>query len=100
MECLLRSRTLIEDNGAPSMRTHLAGHGHVVAFCDYCPTTTEFVGPRQAEETVKPQGWTVRRGDTRCGAFSELAERQDVLTEPNRSGSSLVLECGIDIRYH
>jgi hypothetical protein len=28
----------------------------VVAFCDYCPNTTEFIGPRQAEEKVKAPG--------------------------------------------
>jgi hypothetical protein len=73
------------NNGAPSMRTHPARHGHVVALCDYCPNTTEFIGPQQAEEKVKAQGWTVRHGHTRCRACSEL--EQIVLARAIRSNS-------------
>lgn len=54
------------------MRTHPTRHGYVVALCDYCPSTTELIGPQQAEEKVKAQGWTIRRGHTRCRACSEL----------------------------
>ena len=54
------------------MRTHPVGQGHVVAQCDYCPNTTEFIGTQQAEEKVRAKGWTVRRGHARCPACSEL----------------------------
>jgi hypothetical protein len=54
------------------MRTHTARQGYVVALCDYCPNTTQFLGLQQVEEKVRAQGWTVRRGKTRCRACSEL----------------------------
>jgi hypothetical protein len=75
----------LSNNRDRSMRTHPAGHGKVVALCDYCPNTTEFVGPRQAEEKVKAQGWTVRHGHTRCLACSEL--ERIVLARALRSNS-------------
>ena len=57
---------------APIVRTHATRQGRVVALCDYCPNTTEFLGLQQAEEKVTAQGWTVRHGRTRCAACSEL----------------------------
>ena len=67
------------------MRTHPVGQGQVVALCDYCPNTIEFIGPRQAEEQVKAQGWTVRHGHTRCRTCSEL--ERTVLARAIRSNS-------------
>jgi hypothetical protein len=54
------------------MRTHATRQGRVVALCDYCSNTIEFIGLQQAEETVSAKGWTVRHGKTRCAACSEL----------------------------
>ena len=60
------------------MRTHATRQGRVVALCDCCSDTVEFIGLQQAEEKVGAKGWTVRHGKTRCAACSEF-ERQ-VLT--------------------
>ena len=57
------------------MRTHATRQGRVVALCDYCPNTIEFIGLQQAEEKAGVKGWTVRHGKTRCAACSEF-ERQ------------------------
>jgi hypothetical protein len=46
------------------MRTQTARYGYVIALCDYCPNTTQFLGLQQIEELVRAQGWTVRRGKT------------------------------------
>ncbi len=53
------------------MRTHAGRNGAVVAWCDYCANTAEFIGLREAEEKVKAQGWTVRHGKARCPACTE-----------------------------
>jgi hypothetical protein len=53
------------------MRTYVGHNGCVIAWCDYCDSTAEFIGLRQAEEKVKAQGWTVRRGKARCPACTE-----------------------------
>ena len=44
------------------MRTHATRQGHVVALCDYCSNTIEFIGLQQAEEKVSAKGWIVRHG--------------------------------------
>ena len=54
------------------MRTHSTRQERVVALCDYCSNTIEFIGLHQAEEKVSASGWTVRHGKTRCAACSEL----------------------------
>jgi hypothetical protein len=54
------------------MRTRAGHQGHVVALCDYCANTTEFIGLHHAEEKVKAQGWTIRRGNVRCRACTEI----------------------------
>jgi hypothetical protein len=54
------------------MRTHATRQGRVVALCDCCSNTIEFIGLPQAEEKVGASGWTVRHGKTRCAACSEL----------------------------
>ena len=54
------------------MHTHATRQGRVVALCDYCSNTIEFIGFHQAEEKVSASGWTVRHGKTRCFACSEL----------------------------
>ena len=56
------------------MRTHATRQGRVVALCDCCSNTIEFIGLHQAEEEekVSASGWTVRHGKTRCAACSEL----------------------------
>src|SRR3954453_11402897 len=43
---------------APKMRTHATRQGRVVALCDYCSNTIEFIGLQQAEEKVSASGWT------------------------------------------
>ena len=53
------------------MRTHAGRNGAVIAWCDYCANTAEFLGLRQAEEKVKALGWTVRLGKARCPACTE-----------------------------
>jgi hypothetical protein len=60
------------------MRTRATRQGHVVALCDCCSNTIEFIGLQQAEEKIGAEGWTVRHGKTRCTTCSEF-ERQ-VLT--------------------
>src|ERR1041385_2655762 len=57
---------------ASNMRTHATRQGRVVALCDYCSNTIEFIGLYQAEEKVGAKGWTVRHGRTRCAACGEL----------------------------
>ena len=54
------------------MRTRAGRYGYVVALCDYCPNTTEFIGPLRGEEKVTAQGWTVRNGRARCPACMAL----------------------------
>ena len=54
------------------MRTHATRQGRVVALCDYCSNTIEFIGFHQAEEKVSAKGWTIRHGKSRCAACSEL----------------------------
>src|SRR4051794_13763551 len=56
---------------APNMRIHATRQGRVVALCDYCSNTIEFIGLQQAEEKVSAKGWTVRHANTRCAACSE-----------------------------
>jgi hypothetical protein len=54
------------------MRIHMGHNGYVVACCDVCGKTTEYLGSlRQAEEKVAAKGWTVRRGKARCAACTE-----------------------------
>ncbi len=60
------------------MRTCATRQGRVVALCDCCSNTIEFIDLQQAEEKVGAKRSTVRRGKTRCAACSEF-ERQ-VLT--------------------
>jgi hypothetical protein len=61
----------VDHNEEDDMRTHLGRNGNVVVWCDYCASTTEFTGLRQAEEKVQAQGWTVHHGKTRCPACTE-----------------------------
>ena len=56
------------------MHTHATRQGRVVALCDCCSNTIEFIGFHQAEEKVSASGWTVRHGKTRCAACSELEQ--------------------------
>src|SRR4051794_24887362 len=42
----------------PNMRTHSTRQGRVVALCDYCSNTIEFIGLSQAAEKVSASGWT------------------------------------------
>jgi hypothetical protein len=54
------------------MRTHRGHNGYVVAWCDFCANTLEYLGALpQAEEKVTAKGWTVRRGKARCRACAE-----------------------------
>lgn len=46
------------------MRTHATRQGRVVALCNYCANTIEFIGLQQAQEKVNTTGWTVRHGRT------------------------------------
>ena len=72
------------------MRTHATRQGRVVALCDYCANTIEFIGLQQAQEKVSAKGWTVRHGRTRCAACSEL-ERQVLARALARLGADLSL---------
>ncbi len=72
------------------MRTHATRQGRVVALCDYCSNTIEFIGLHQAEETVSAKGWAVRHGKTRCAACSEL-ERLVLARALARLGADLPL---------
>src|SRR3954453_257289 len=42
----------------PNMCTRATRQGRVVALCDYCSNTVEFIGLQQAEEMVSAKGWT------------------------------------------
>jgi hypothetical protein len=54
------------------MRTHKGRNGYVIAWCDFCANTAEYLGAlRQAEEKVTAQGWVLRRGKARCPACAE-----------------------------
>ena len=53
------------------MRSHTGRNGAVIVWCDYCASTIEFLGLRQAEEKIKDQGWTVRRDKARCPVCTE-----------------------------
>ena len=53
------------------MRTHTGRNGAVIVWCDYCASTVEFIGLREAEEKVKARGWTVRRDKARCATCTE-----------------------------
>jgi hypothetical protein len=57
-----------------TMLTRVGHNGYVVAHCDYCPNTTEFVGFHRAEEKVKAMGWTIRHGRARCPACTEIEQ--------------------------
>jgi hypothetical protein len=70
------------------MRTHATRQGRVVALCDCCSNTIEFIGLSQAEEKVSAKGWTVRHGKTRCAACREL-ERQVLARALVRLGADL-----------
>jgi len=70
------------------MRTHATRQGRVVALCDCCSNTIEFIGLQQAEEKVGAKGWTVRQGKTRCAACSEL-ERLVLARALTRLGDDL-----------
>lgn len=67
-----------------SLRIHAGSHGYVVVECGFCPNTTEFLGMAHAEEKMKSQGWTVRRGMARCPACSEI-ERLAIARAVRRS---------------
>jgi len=54
------------------MRTRAGHNGYLIAFCDHCRNTTEFIGPLRGEETVMAQGWTVRNGSARCPACTQV----------------------------
>ena len=70
------------------MRTHATRQGRVVALCDYCSNTIEFIGLSQAEEKVSASGWTIRHGKTRCAACSKL-ERLVLARALTRLGTDL-----------
>jgi tRNA(Ile)-lysidine synthase TilS/MesJ len=72
------------------MRAHTTRQGRVVALCDYCCNTIEFIGLSQAEEKVSAKGWSVRHGKTRCTACSER-ERQVLARALTRFGADLSL---------
>jgi hypothetical protein len=63
-------------------------HGYVVARCDYCPNTTEFIGLQRAEEKVTAKGWTIRHGKIRCPACTEL--ERAALTRAVRRTTALI----------
>jgi len=68
------------------MRTHMGHNGYVVACCDICANTTDYLGSlRQAEEKVTTKGWTVRHGKARCPACTEN-ERMMLARSVGRTG--------------
>lgn len=46
------------------MRVYAGHNGYVIALCDCCPDTTEFIGRQRAEEKVAAKwllGWQMTR---------------------------------------
>jgi tRNA(Ile)-lysidine synthase TilS/MesJ len=76
------------------MRTRATRQGRVVALCDCCSNTIEFIGlnqiVNQIEEKVSVKGWTVRHGKARCATCSEL-ERRVLARALARLGADLSL---------
>lgn len=54
------------------MRLQAGRNGYVIAWCDQCPNTTEFIGMSQAPEKLEARGWTIRGGKAKCPACTEI----------------------------
>src|SRR3954447_4335497 len=63
----------------PNMHTRATRQGRVVALCDYCSNTVEFIGLQQAEEMVSTKGWT-------RGVLTDLSAGQRVAVDMVEGG--------------